>query len=632
MSDAELVKKLRQVQQKQKCWVILDDIWTIEAWNSLCAAFPKKNTGSKILLTSRNKDVSWHADPRGFLYELQHLNDKWSLELLDKIISHRKDSISKTRMEKLGKEMIGYCGGLPLAITILGGLLAAKQTQEDWENVLRYVKSHKENFGVNKVFALSYNDLPCNLKPCFLYLGLFLKGFEIRSKELKRMWMAEGFIPQIQHGGDGEDAMEDEGERYLQELVQRCMVHAGKIGSLGRIKTCRVHDLMHDFCLAKAQRENFLLMSNICSLGLSEEHIGKIRRLAINWKSSDECLQGIKLKKYPYLRSLLYSMLHLNHVYVKELCFKNFKLLRVLNLENYTRKLPEDIGLLIHLKFLSIKNSTMTSLPSSLGNLRCLQTLDLRSHAMSVPNVFKKMEQLRHLYLPSKYEVSEKLELANLCYLQTLENVQPKTIQMATSFRLNRLRVLGVWRYYKEPAQDAIQIVSSCPHIHKLSLRMIINKLLEVHQFSPNLAKLTLRNTRLNVDPMATFENLPNLKILRLLHKTFSGDTMLDHFAERYLDNSKGGFPLLQSLVICRLDKLKEWRVEKGAMPGLCRLEIVACMCLNTIPDALRFIKNLRELEIIWMPKSFKDRLIKGGTDFYKVQHVPSLVFQCCIL
>ena len=102
-------------------------------------------------------------------------------------------------MEKLGKEMIEYCGGLPLAITILGGLLAAKQTQEDWENVFRYVKSHKENFGVNKVFALSYNDLPCHLNPCFLYLGHFLKGFEIRSKELIRMWMAEGFIPQIQH-------------------------------------------------------------------------------------------------------------------------------------------------------------------------------------------------------------------------------------------------------------------------------------------------------------------------------------------------------------------------------------------------------------------------------------------------
>ena len=89
MSDAELVEELRQVQQKQKCLVILDDIWTIEAWNSLCEAFPKKNTGSKILLTSRNKDVSLHADPRGFLLELvalqnstKSISELWNYQLI----------------------------------------------------------------------------------------------------------------------------------------------------------------------------------------------------------------------------------------------------------------------------------------------------------------------------------------------------------------------------------------------------------------------------------------------------------------------------------------------------------------------------------------------------------------------
>ena len=41
------------------------------------------------------------------------------------------DRVTKAYMEKFGKEMIGYCGGLPLAITVLGGLLAAKQTQEE---------------------------------------------------------------------------------------------------------------------------------------------------------------------------------------------------------------------------------------------------------------------------------------------------------------------------------------------------------------------------------------------------------------------------------------------------------------------------------------------------------------------
>ena len=88
-------------------------------------------------------------------------------------------TITKTNMEKFGKEMIGHCGGLPLAITILGGLLATKQTHKEWEDVLRHIKSYlhvEQNFQVNKVLALSYYDLPCHLKPCFLYLGHFQIG------------------------------------------------------------------------------------------------------------------------------------------------------------------------------------------------------------------------------------------------------------------------------------------------------------------------------------------------------------------------------------------------------------------------------------------------------------------------
>ena len=57
------------------------------------------------------------------------------------------------------------------------------------------------------------------------------------------MWMGEGFIPQISHE-DSEDTMEYEGEQYLRELMQRCMVLVGEISELGRIETCRIHDLM----------------------------------------------------------------------------------------------------------------------------------------------------------------------------------------------------------------------------------------------------------------------------------------------------------------------------------------------------------------------------------------------------
>ena len=115
---------------------------------------------------------------------------------------------------------------------------------------------------------------------------------------------------------------------------------------------------------------------------------------------------------------------------------------------------------------------------------------------------------------------------------------------------------------------------------------------------------------------MPTLEKLPNLKILRLLDVSFKGMDMVC---------SEGGFPLLQYLLLDNLYSLEEWRVEGGAMPSLCHLIIKYCKSLNSIPDGLRFITTLQKLEIRNMPKSFKDRLDKGGPDFYKVQHVPFL-------
>ncbi|KAM3743326.1 hypothetical protein ACB098_07G136200 [Castanea mollissima] len=448
--DAEFVEKLRQVQCEKKCLVILDDILNIEACNSLQEAFLVRGTGSKILLTSRNKQLCLHVDPRSFLCELQCLNEEKSRELLDKIaISWREDRVTKTYMETFGKEMIGYCGGLPLAITVLGGLLVAKQTQEEWEDVLRHVKSYlhvKQNLRVNK--------------------------------------MGEGFVSEIQHNRGREDTMDDVGHQYLRELVQRCMVLVGKMGSLGRIKTCRMHDLMRGFCVSKAQEKNFLHITNILSLKRREAQNSKVRRLAI------------------ILNQMIITSRELN-------------------------------------------SAIYETVEASLFTLK-------------------------------KYKVNGKLEMGNLSYLQTLVNVQPKTIQFPTWFKLNRLRVLKVKN--NKRAQDAIQmLISGCPHIEKLHLYKHLKKLPEAHQFSPNLVKLTLLGTKLEEDPMETLEK-------------------------------------------------RGWRKEPCPV-SVC-LEIEFFDILKMIPYVLRFITTLQELKIKNMPKSFTDRLHEGGPDFDEVKNVRSHVFQ----
>ena len=96
------------------------------------------------------------------------------------------------------------------------------------------------------------------------------------------------------------------------------------------------------------------------------------------------------------------------------------------------------------------------------------------------------------------------------------------------------------------------------------------------------------------------------------------------HFLKKDMVCSERGFPLLQYLILSSLGSLEEWRVEEGAMPSLSHLTINYCIKLKTIPDGLRFVTTLRQLKIINMKKSFKDRLDEGGLDFDEVQHVSS--------
>ena len=85
MSDDEVVKRVYQIQEEKKCLVILDDVWSTEAWETLRPAFPlHKASNSKIVITTRNKAVASHADPRALLYQPKCLTDDESWELLQK--------------------------------------------------------------------------------------------------------------------------------------------------------------------------------------------------------------------------------------------------------------------------------------------------------------------------------------------------------------------------------------------------------------------------------------------------------------------------------------------------------------------------------------------------------------------
>ncbi|KAG7994140.1 hypothetical protein I3843_01G040800 [Carya illinoinensis] len=631
MSDAQLVEKLYEILRQKQCLVVLDDIWNVEDWDCLQAAFPMdEDTNSRILLTSRNEDLALHEeDPRGHLHKLKFLNDENSWELLQNLaISWRKDSKITEDLKSLGKEMVGYCNGLRLAIIVRGGLLTTKLTLEEWNQVHENVKSYlhpQEGLRIRDVLDLSYNDLPTRLKLCFLYIGQFPKDFEIQIE-------------------DNEETLEDVGRQYLHELVERCMVEVGQKSSVAMIKTCRLHNLMRDFCVQTAKSDNFLHVINTNNKSMEEIEApsGEVRRIAISGGSypvtDDPVTDGFILPKYFRLRSLLVFSVPLK----ERSMLSKFKYLRVVKFVNISNRryrgldfLSHGTESLIHLRFLTLRNTGIESIPS-LENLKCLHTLDLRSvnGIVGVPNImFRHMERLRHLYLPRYSVVSGKLQLVNLSKLQTLVNVpdficdfkDPKNgfdelgkNLMPSNFTFKCLRVLKIIQNMMDKRVDIIPIVTSCPNLYKLRLWGKIEKLPDT--IFPHLALLTLYLTYLEEDPMPTLEKFPNLKTLHLHWNAYEGKKMVC---------SKGGFLQLQSLILSDLYNLEEWEVEEGCMPNLSRLMIHGCKKLiMSFSDGLQFVTTLQKMEIIVMTNPFEDMVGEGEQDSYKIRRVPSLEFK----
>ncbi|PQM39668.1 hypothetical protein Pyn_01833 [Prunus yedoensis var. nudiflora] len=241
----QIAERLWNTQRERKCLVVLDDIWTSDAWSSLQAGFPmNEETESRILFTTRNKEVALYADKNGFLFEPQSLNDDESWELFEMIAMFgTKDTNPKIYEQKkeLGMEMLQHCKGLPLAITVLAGLLARKDTVDEWNAV------HKNVYAYIRRGTCLGPD----------YKAQFPEDYEIPVSTLTKLWMAEGFISL-----ESVEIMEDVSYMCLSELIGRCLVQVGKHGSSKKIKTCHLHDLMRDLCMLKAKEVNFVRVVN----------------------------------------------------------------------------------------------------------------------------------------------------------------------------------------------------------------------------------------------------------------------------------------------------------------------------------------------------------------------------------
>nr|CAD1820745.1 unnamed protein product [Ananas comosus var. bracteatus] len=227
-----LKEKLYSFLEQRRYLIVLDDIWRKRVWDQLKLALPNSDNGSRIIVTTRFKDVAIYHDPGSEPYEMKPLNedDSWRLfstKVFPQLTPHDQP-ICPRELEDLGRQLCRKCAGLPLALVVLGGLVSIKLKHPlVWSKLLDNMNWDSTDDGKQclEILALSYYDLPYNMKFCFLYLGAFPQGSEISASKLTKLWIGDDLIPKEEG-----ITLEGTASNYLEELAQRCLVEIVKRG------------------------------------------------------------------------------------------------------------------------------------------------------------------------------------------------------------------------------------------------------------------------------------------------------------------------------------------------------------------------------------------------------------------
>ncbi|KAL3820015.1 hypothetical protein ACJIZ3_005920 [Penstemon smallii] len=264
---------LHKILFKRRYLIVLDDVWETKTWDELQKLFPDNDDGSRIMVTTRQSEVATYAAKSS--HEMKLLNDDMSWDLLREELFAQENCPSD--LVEIGKEIAKKCLGLPLAISVIGGLLSKeKMTLEYWEHVAANIKAilTENDDQYLEILSLSYNYLPHHLKPCFLYMAVFSEDESIQVSMLLHLWVAEGFLKPSSIN------MEKVAEKNLKDLIERNLILVDKLKYNGKPKTCIIHDLLRDLCIKEARKEKFLFDLNNY-IDLNPKEVQGHRRLSI---------------------------------------------------------------------------------------------------------------------------------------------------------------------------------------------------------------------------------------------------------------------------------------------------------------------------------------------------------------
>ncbi|KAF7053417.1 hypothetical protein CFC21_061345 [Triticum aestivum] len=621
MDIISLEEALKNFLEQRKYLIMLDDVWTPEAFHDLSGVVIRNKKGSRVVITTREGNVAGLAS-QGQVLTLKPLSKDGSWELFCKTVFPIDTKCEcPTELTELAHEVVDKCKGIPLAIVSIGKLLFVRdKTKEelkrihdqlDWELINNPSLEHVRN-----ILYLSYLYLPTYLKSCFLYCSLFPEDYLFKRKKLIRLWVAEGFVM-----GRGESTMEEVAEGYLEELVHRNMLQVDTRNPFGRIKSFRMHDIVRELAVDLCRRECFGVVYEEDKYMESLDE-SDARRLVIHKMSKDiyQSVSGVHR-----LRSVIALDINIPSSTLLPLIAKRSRYISVLELSGLPiEKVPDGIGDLFNLRYLGLRGSKVKLLPRSIEKLSSLLTLDLSGSGMKeLPRGIGELKKLRQLFTDKASDrfrrdfrcgggVCIPKGLENLTSLQTLVSLEAQDESVRQLGELRQLRSLEIWNVkgtycghicaalaemrhlsylHVNASQDneVLRLSGLPPNLQRLSLtgRLAEGTLGESPLFltsGRNLYSLSLSWSQMIEDPLPSLSRLSNLMDL-MLTRACSGKQMT------FL---AGWFPKLKTLRLRDLPNLEVLEMKEGAVVSLEILTLVNLEGMVEVPPGIEFLAHVK--------------------------------------
>jgi hypothetical protein len=162
---------IKERLRRKRVLVVADDVAHLDQLNALMGDRSWFGPGSRVIITTRYSSLLREADQT---YQIKELKPDESLQLFSRHAF--KDSKPAEDYIELSKKAVGYCGGLPLALEVIGALLYRKNRGE-WESEIDNL-SRIPNHDIQGKLLISYHALDGELQRAFLDIACFFIGIE----------------------------------------------------------------------------------------------------------------------------------------------------------------------------------------------------------------------------------------------------------------------------------------------------------------------------------------------------------------------------------------------------------------------------------------------------------------------